>query len=118
MAADYECDLCGAGCRVFPIYASVADAVREPRIASEARCREAWLASPEQRYQIYPLPFLETCSFLQADNRCEIYSTRPDVCRRFQPVGTQCPEARQKMQLPLLKPSERGPSSNFRSDRA
>src|SRR5262249_33577149 len=35
--ADYECDGCGACCRTFPIFASSADAAREPRIAAEGR---------------------------------------------------------------------------------
>jgi Fe-S-cluster containining protein len=79
----YECDGCGACCRTFPIFASEADARREPRIALEGRKLPEALATQEYVYQLYPLPFPEGCSFLDGEDRCTIYDSRPDVCRRL-----------------------------------
>jgi uncharacterized protein len=106
----YECDGCGACCRTLPIFASAADAAREARIDREARRLPASLATPEWRYQLYPLPFLEACSFLDSDNRCAIYATRPAACASFPAGGEQCQLVRQRRGLPPLLPvSEPGP---------
>ncbi len=102
----YECDGCGACCRTFPIFASETDAQREPRIAVEGRQLSGWLATEQWTYQLFPLPFHETCCFLDGDNRCTIYATRPDVCRRFEPGSDQCQEARRECGLPVLQAKE------------
>ena len=100
--AVYECDACGACCRTFPIFASTRDAESEPRIRDEGRRLNPWLATPEWEYQLFPLPFQEACCFLNGDNRCTIYATRPDVCRQFEAGSDQCQEARRQCGLPLL----------------
>jgi Fe-S-cluster containining protein len=100
----YTCDNCGACCKSFPIYASVADAEREPRICSQAQHLPPEQSTAEWEYRLYPLPFLETCCFLDAENRCDIYATRPEVCRQFAAGSPQCQEARVRQSLPLLKP--------------
>jgi len=104
----FECDGCGACCRTFPIFASAADAAREPRIAAEGRALPAHLATERWRFQLFPLPFHETCCFLDATSRCMIYATRPDVCRAFPAGGEQCQTARARMGLQLLaaRPAE------------
>lgn len=101
---EYDCTRCGACCRCFPIFASAADAAREPRIVREAREREAHLQTPEQAYQLFPLPFLEQCAFLQPDQLCQIYHTRPAVCRRFEAGSAQCIEARQRVGVANAEP--------------
>lgn len=102
-AGEYACDLCGACCATFPIFASKADATRAPEIMSEGKKLEGPAASAERAYQLHPLPFLESCGFLDAERKCRIYETRPDVCRRFEPGGDQCQEARRRKGLgPLL----------------
>ena len=98
----FECDGCGACCRTYPIFASAADADREPRIASEGRALSEHLATERWHYQLYPLPFLEACCFLDAAARCTIYPTRPDVCRAFPAGGEQCQTARARIGLPPL----------------
>ena len=105
---EFECDLCGACCRTFPIFASQQDAERQPRLAVEGRRLSPWLETPNWRYQLYPLPFHQTCCFLGEDKRCDIYATRPEVCREFAAGSTQCQEARVRIGLPLLqaRPSE------------
>jgi Fe-S-cluster containining protein len=98
----YQCDLCGACCKTFPIYASRSDAKREPRIASEALELKEWLGDEAWRYTLYPLPFQQQCCFLGAENRCRIYNTRPDVCRAFEAGSAQCQEARRRHGLAEL----------------
>jgi Fe-S-cluster containining protein len=108
---DFSCDNCGACCKTFSIFASVLDAEREPRIRNEAQHLPPEQVTPDWQYRLYPLPFLETCCFLDAENRCEIYATRPEVCRQFAAGSLQCQESRLQQGLPLLKPTsqiERG----------
>ncbi len=93
---DYDCMACGACCRCFPIFASATDAQREPRIQRETRKLEDHLVTEDKAYQMYPLPFLEQCAFLKDDQLCQIYETRPAVCRRFEAGSAQCIEARQR----------------------
>lgn len=93
----YDCENCGACCRCFPIFASETDAEREPRIRKEARKLESHLATDDKAYQLYPLPFLERCSFLKEDQLCRIYETRPAVCRHFEAGSSQCIEARKRV---------------------
>lgn len=98
----YECDGCGACCRTFPIFASLADARREPSIAGAGRALPACHATSDWAVQLFPLPFLDACTFLDSANRCTIYATRPDVCRHFLAGADQCQEARVRQGLPPL----------------
>ena len=91
---EYDCMNCGACCRCFPIFASQEDAQREPRIQRETRGLEEHLQTEDKAYQMYPLPFHETCVFLKDNQLCQIYETRPEVCRRFTAGSDQCIEAR------------------------
>lgn len=104
----FECDGCGACCRTFPVFASTSDADREPRIATEGRTLPAHLATDRWSYQLHPLPFHESCCFLDGDRRCTIYPTRPDVCRAFPAGGEQCQAARVRVGLPPLPPNTEG----------
>ena len=106
----YECDGCGACCRSdFLVLASDGDARREPRIAVEGRRLPASQVTGEYAYRLHPLPFLEACCFLDGDNRCAIYASRPEVCRRFAAGCEQCQAARRRHGLPLLPPMEIAP---------
>jgi Fe-S-cluster containining protein len=101
----YECDGCGVCCGAFPIFASKMDADREPRIVAETRLLPRSLAQPGWSRQLFPLPFLETCGFLDKAKRCTIYATRPDVCREFAAGGPQCQQARAGAGLAPLAPT-------------
>jgi Fe-S-cluster containining protein len=103
----FTCDLCGACCRTFSIFASAADAQREPRIREEGRPVPEHLADQRWTYRLYPLPFHEACCFLDGENRCTIYETRPDVCRGFEVGGPQCQEARKARGLGSLQRSDK-----------
>ena len=103
----FECDGCGACCKTFPIFASDADADREPRLRAETPRLAPHLQTPGWKYKLFPLPFHETCCFLDAANRCTVYATRPAVCRAFAAGSAQCQEARQRVGLPPLAPAPR-----------
>lgn len=53
----YDCENCGAFCRCFPIFASEADAAREPAIRRETSKIEPHLATEHKAYLMHPLPF-------------------------------------------------------------
>jgi uncharacterized protein len=107
MPSSFECDLCGACCCTFPVYVSAADAERESRIKAEGKELAEHLESPDWKFQLFPLPFRDACVFLDHGNRCGVYETRPEVCRRFEAGSDQCQEARQRSGLlPLLSDPE------------
>jgi len=105
----WECDGCGVCCRTYAIFATERDARREPRIAFEGRRLPLHLADGPWTYRLFPLPFLESCPFLDGMDRCEIYEDRPQVCRELQAGDSQCQEARKKWGLPPLEPVVRKP---------
>lgn len=102
----YDCDQCGACCRHLIIECEHADALREPRIAAEAKLMDghgkiplvdaAWRLNGEKTDNGFP------CVFLGADNRCGIHATRPHVCVNFQAGSDQCQQARHYARLPQL----------------
>lgn len=104
MEPRYECDCCGACCKTFLVFASDADAAREPRVAAEGQPLAAQHASERWRYRLFPLPFLSSCAFLNGENRCEVYLTRPDACRHVIAGERQCREAREFHGLAPLAP--------------
>ena len=62
-----------------------------------------WQQNDEWMFKLHPLPFLQGCPFLQDDNRCSVYATRPSPCRRFVAGSSECQEARARVGLePLL----------------
>ncbi len=101
----YECDFCGACCRTRPVFVSEADAVREPRIRSEGSVIPLWMQTPAWVHRLFPLPFHEACCFLDAQNRCTVYSTRPEVCRDFRAGSEACQEVRARQGKPPLLPA-------------
>ncbi len=113
--ADFECDGCGACCRTFPVFASGTDAEREPRVAYEGKSLAVHLEAPGWKFQLYPLPFHEKCCFLDHQNKCTIYPTRPQVCRDFNAGSSQCQEARARAGLSELLPTNPNPSGAGRA---
>jgi Fe-S-cluster containining protein len=84
------------------VLVSINDARKEPRILSEALELPEWQRTEEWHYRLQPLPFLEGCCFLQKDNLCGVYNTRPDPCRRFRAGSAECAEARSRVGLDPL----------------
>jgi Fe-S-cluster containining protein len=105
METGIECDGCGACCRTFSIFASEADARREPRVAAEGRRLPLSLAAEGKHFRLFPLPFLDACAFLDGEDRCTIYERRPEVCRAFAAGSEQCRLAREAHGLGPLGPA-------------
>ena len=103
----YECDSCGACCRHSIIEASHLDAIREPRIQREAALLDghgkigledaSWGLNRREGTGF-------ECVFLQTDNHCGIYSTRPNCCVDFQAGSAKCQMHRESAGLPPLAP--------------
>jgi hypothetical protein len=104
VALRYRCDECGACCRSFPIFVTIEDVRREPRIDTEALRLPRGHNAAGWSHQLFPLPFQEQCSFLGPMDRCEIYGSRPQVCRDFEAGDDLCQEARGRHGLPPLLP--------------
>ena len=104
-APSFACDSCGACCKTWRIFVSDEDAAREPRIASETRRLPDNQRTDFWSYQLFPLPFHEACVFLDIDNRCTIYATRPQVCRTFEAGSDRCQQARAEQGLGPLAPT-------------
>jgi Fe-S-cluster containining protein len=82
------CVGCAGCCRGGPtwgVWVTPDDVVREPLLATHAPLMAA----------------TGLCPFLSGD-RCSIYVTRPDCCRRFEVGGSRCLEARLQIGLPAL----------------
>jgi Fe-S-cluster containining protein len=79
------------------------DAEREPRIKDSGLVIPEWMKTKEHHYQLHPLPFLETCTFLDEEHLCRIYETRPCVCRAFAAGSAECTEARRRVGLKPLE---------------
>ncbi|MAO84316.1 MAG: zinc/iron-chelating domain-containing protein [Myxococcales bacterium] len=95
---EFDCENCGACCRCFPIFAVEIDAEREPRIRKAGvRCDDFLGEEGKVAYRLFPLFRKEACVFLKEDQLCRIYETRPDACRRFEPGGEQCRQARRRV---------------------
>ena len=89
-----HCRGCGACCHTFPVFVSNEDAGREPRIKQCGRLLAESIKTEQRTYQLFPLPFLDCCTFLDQEKRCRIYTTRPTVCRNFEVGSDQCNHAR------------------------
>lgn len=93
----FDCEDCGACCRCYPIFASEADAVREPRIEDNGIRIDQFQGTDQVAYRIFPLANKSGCAFLQENQLCRIYESRPDICRRFESGSEQCIRARERV---------------------
>ena len=91
------CIGCGACCRKYPLFASKADAEREPLIRKQAHELPERIQDKTRAYELHRLPSQEACTFFDRNNRCRIYATRPTMCRRFIPSRKACQEARERI---------------------
>ena len=102
MSERYECDGCGECCRFKLVDVFEVDVLREPRVGEQmSTLREPGLDGE--------IGYLNCgsggrCCFLDRENRCGIYPTRPIVCVLFPAGGDQCQEVRHVAGLPPLEP--------------
>ena len=94
----YECDQCGACCKgTVIVEADYLDVRREPRLIQLQV--GSYRASPreledEGKIVLLSCSLESPCPCLDADNRCTIYPTRPNVCAAFEAGGEKCQAAR------------------------
>ncbi len=108
MSDRYECDGCGACCRTKMVDVYEVDLLREPRLGEEMQP----LREPGWDGEVGYLSCLAGggCPFLDGENRCVIYLTRPSVCVVFAPGDDECQEARQTLGIPVLDPAATKPT--------
>ena len=102
MSDAYECDGCGACCRTKLVDVFEEDLLREPSLGE----RMQPLREPGLDGEIGYLNCLSggACPFLNGENRCGTYPTRPVVCVLFPAGSEDCQEARQALGLLPLEP--------------
>ncbi len=107
MNQTYVCDGCGACCRTKLVDVYEVDFLREPKLGSRML--------PVKDGFDGEVGFLNClaeagCPFLDGENHCSIYSTRPSVCVMFPAGGEDCQEARKSLGLPPLEPTPGKPT--------
>lgn len=65
---------------------------------------EALMADLEQDGKCLIIAAGDKCDFLETDNNCAIYRTRPNVCVAMKPGDDQCQEVRKAEGLSPLSP--------------
>jgi Fe-S-cluster containining protein len=100
----YLCDQCGLCCRHLLVEASAVDVLREPRIEIERPLgKRAKSLSILDACWLLAGPGMP-CPFLNADNKCGIYPTRPGTCVAFMSGSAKCQELRAEHGVPPLTP--------------
>ena len=108
----YECDQCGACCKTLLVEVYDIDVMREPALIpadTGNRMREMLeenvMAELEQEGKCLLIAGPGTpCKFLDDENRCDIYPTRPNVCVAMAAGDEQCQQARKAMGIDPLEP--------------
>lgn len=106
----YECDRCGACCQGrLLVEADLVDLLREPRLKDAdrhwaGRSFDEVVTALEESGRCVLVAGSRPCPFLDADNRCSIYATRPHDCVAMQAGDEQCQQVRQAAGLPPLEP--------------
>lgn len=111
--AAYDCDKCGACCKgTLLVEAFDLDAIREPRLLgadigtwARGKTHDVLMAELEQDGRCLIIAGGgHACRFLQGDNACGIYPTRPNECVAMEAGDEQCQMAREEVGLPPLEP--------------
>lgn len=110
MNVQYECDGCGECCRQKLVDVFEEDILRESKVAEQmSPLREPGL---DGEIGYLNCGSRGNCFFLDSDNRCGIYPTRPVTCVLFPAGSDQCQEVRRSAGLPLLEPKPSESHSN------
>lgn len=110
----YECDQCGACCKQLLVEVYDLDVLREPRLATadigswtRDMLYAELMAELEQEGKCLLIAGPgKPCQFLDDENRCGIYPTRPNVCVALPAGNDQCQQARKAAGLDPLQPIE------------
>jgi Fe-S-cluster containining protein len=102
----YQCDNCGLCCLSMLARATIVDAMREPRIATE--CRRAKVNGVVEDWYMLNLDpengEMMPCRY-HTGTGCGIYNTRPNTCVGFQAGSPDCQSLRHGAGLAPLEPS-------------
>lgn len=101
----YECDKCGACCKVLLVEADWLDGQREPRLYDLAgpNTTEEDLRSGEHCLFLWD-PDTRACPYLDGEtHHCGIYPTRPNCCVAVQAGDAKCQQARRLQGLEFLR---------------
>ena len=110
----FECDQCGACCKELLVEVYDIDVLREPKlIAAEISQWTRGLTEKqlmddleqEGKCLLIAAPG-KPCMFLNDENGCNTYATRPSVCVAMRAGDEQCQLARSKQGLEPLKPTD------------
>ena len=101
------CEGCWAGCCTLPVEVSAADLIRLELIDEEEaavslkavakkllKMKIIQAFSPKTGIFVLDQRYGDDCVFLGRDRLCTVYSTRPEVCRKFPKIGPRpgfCP---------------------------
>ena len=108
--ARYECDRCGACCKgTLIVETDSIDVLREPRLIEADRHHRGktvlqMVHEIEHECKAVIIACGKPCPFLNAENNCTIYPTRPNCCVELQAGDDQCQHARAMLGLPQLQP--------------
>jgi Fe-S-cluster containining protein len=104
MIPKYTCDCCSLCCRHLLVEAGAVDVLREPRINIQRPLgKRAVSLSILDACWVLAGPGMP-CPFLNADNKCGIYPTRPGTCVSFIAGSAKCQELRGVHGVPPLVP--------------
>jgi Fe-S-cluster containining protein len=113
MAPRYVCDRCGACCRHLIVEADLIDYLREPRLVEldpsyAGKSHEEIFHRLDDTGRVIHIACgtARPCGFLNPDQTCGIYPTRPNDCVGMLAGDEQCQFARQAAGLPPLLPVE------------
>ena len=104
----YECDKCGACCKRLIVECDELDLMREPKLQSADRYYKD--TTYDQALTVLQegldkaIVICGACPFLDWENLCSIYPTRPNACVAMQAGDEQCQLAREAAGLPPLEP--------------
>ena len=99
--SSFKCDQCGMCCRSLFIFIGPEDLQREPRLKKAVsplknRPEEQALFGEFSNKYLLSAGWAIPCPFLGDDNLCEIYETRPENCRTWEPDKNWCRNIRRK----------------------
>jgi Fe-S-cluster containining protein len=112
----YECDQCGACCKgTVIVEADYLDVRREPRLiqlqVGPYRTTQRELED-DGKIVLLACGTDKPCPCLDAENRCTIYTTRPNICVAFEAGSEKCQEVRAQLHIEPLRPASSQPTSD------
>ena len=108
----YECDQCGACCKTLLVEVYDIDVMRESKLLTadignwtRGKLEATVMAELKQDGKCLLIAGpASPCRFLDDENRCNIYPTRPNVCVAMAAGDEQCQEARKTAGIDPLEP--------------